>query len=393
MFSPTHFEAPASQEAFPTRPRSPVPHAAAVENARAATERATTIVSVAGAHPPHSYSQDELLDALRVHWGARHFNMSRLEALHRSVGVGGRHLALPIEDYAKLGGFGDANDAFLRVGTGVAADALSGALAEAGLVATDVDAIFLASVTGIGVPSIDARLVNRLGMRNDVKRVPIFGLGCVAGAAGIARVHDYLLAWPDHVAVLVTVELCSLTLQRDDFSIPNLISSGLFGDGAAAVVMTGTARAEDLPATGPRVLATRSRFYPGTERVMGWDIGDTGFRIVLDAGVPDVVRRWLGEDIRGFLSGHGIDRECIRSWVCHPGGPKVLDAFEETLGLQPADLALTRRSLREVGNMSSASVLFVLEDTIRQQRPPAGSLGLVLALGPGFCSELVLVEW
>lgn len=361
--------------------------------ARDSISRSTSIVSVAGVHPPHFYSQDELIDAFRAHWGAKHFNMARLEALHRSVTVGGRHLALPIDEYTKLSGFGQSNDAFIRVGTDVAADALSTALAEADLAPTDVDAIFFVSVTGIAVPSIDARLINRLGLRSDVKRIPIFGLGCVAGAAGIARVHDYLLAWPDHVAVLVSVELCSLTLQRDDMSIPSLVSSGLFGDGAAAVVMAGTTRAARLKPAGPRVLASRSRFYPDTERVMGWDIGDSGFRIVLSAGVPDVVRSFLGDDVRGFLAEHGIERERIESWVCHPGGPKVLDAFEGTLDLRDGELALTRQSLAEVGNMSSSSVLFVLRDTIASRRPRAGSLGLMLALGPGFCSELVLVQW
>ncbi len=360
---------------------------------RAESGRRTSIVSVAGAHPPHYYPQEELLSAFHRYWGAGHFNSARLEALHRAVSVGGRHLALPIDAYPALRGFGDANDAYVRVGTDVAAEALRAALKQAGLDACDVDAIFFASVTGIAVPSIDARLVNRLGLRPDVKRVPMFGLGCVAGAAGIARVHDYLLAWPDHVAVLVSLELCSLTLQRDDFSIPNLISSGLFGDGAAAVVMAGAARARDLNPSGPRVLATRSRFYPDTERVMGWDVGDSGFRVVLSAAVPDIVQRWLGADVRAFLADLGVDLEQIRSWVCHPGGPKVLDAVEVALDLGPDALALARQSLAEVGNMSSASVLFVLRDTAKQRRPAPGSLGLILALGPGFCSELVLVEW
>lgn len=358
--------------------------------------RTTTILSVAGAHPPHRYSQQQLADALREHWAARHYNPARLEALHRAVCVGGRHLALPIEDYAKLRGFGDANDAWIGVATDVGAAAVADALAEAGLAPSDVDAIFFTTVTGVAAPSIDARLANRLGLRTDVKRMPLFGLGCVAGAAGIARLHDYLLAWPDHVAALVSVELCSLTLQRDDLSIPNLIASGLFGDGAAAVVMAGSERAARLGAPGPRVLATRSRLYPDTERVMGWDVGDTGFRIVLSAEVPEVVRRWLGDDVDGFLADAGMGRGDVASWVCHPGGPKVLDAFEETLGLRGGtggDLALTRRSLAEVGNMSSASVLFVLRDTMREARPDAGSRGLVLALGPGFCSELVLLSW
>ena len=160
--------------------------------------------------------------------------------------------------------------------------AIREALDRAGLEPTDVDAIYFTTVTGVATPSIDARLFNRLGFRSDVRRVPMFGLGCVAGAAGIARLNDYLRAWPDQVAVLLSVELCSLTLQQQDFSIANLVSSGLFGDGAAAVVVAGAER--ELPALerpGPKVKATRSIFYPDSERVMGWDISESGFQVVL----------------------------------------------------------------------------------------------------------------
>ncbi|MBP1620549.1 MAG: transferase, partial [Acidobacteria bacterium] len=238
-------------------------------------------------------------------------------------------------------------------------------------------------------PSIDARLVNRLGLRSDVKRVPIFGLGCVAGAAGIARAADYLAAYPDQAAVLLSVELCSLTLQRDDLSVPNLIASGLFGDGAAAVVLGGRRRG----LAGPRVLATRSVFYPDTERVMGWDVTDGGFRIVLSADVPEVVRDFLRRDVDAFLAEHGLTRDRITTWIAHPGGPKVLLAMAEALELGDGALEPAWRTLREVGNLSSTSVLLVLEDVMRASRPPNGSYGVILAMGPGFCSEFVLVRW
>ncbi|KAB2957438.1 MAG: type III polyketide synthase, partial [Thermoanaerobaculia bacterium] len=254
---------------------------------------------------------------------------------------------------------------------------------------TDVGAIFTASVTGIATPSLDARLVGRLGLSPQVKRVPIFGLGCVAGAAGIARAADYVRAFPGEAAVLLAVELCSLTLQREDLSIPALIASGLFGDGAAAAVVTG----EALGGDGPRVVATRSVFYPDSERVMGWDVTNSGFRIVLSAEVPLVVERHLAGDVDAFLADQGLGRGDIASWVCHPGGPKVLTAMESALGLARQDLALTWRSLEEVGNLSSASVLLVLADTLAGARPAPGSWGMLLALGPGFCSELVLLRW
>lgn len=348
------------------------------------------ISAVHTAAPTHYYGQEQLLAAFQAAWATQHHNPRRVAQLHRAVKVGGRHLALPMEDYPGLS-FGQANDAFVRVGTDIGAEAVSGALAAAGLDAADVDAIFTTTVTGVATPSIDARLVNRLGLRTDIRRVPMFGLGCVAGAAGIARVADYLRGHPDHVAVLLSVELCSLTLQRADLSIPNLIATGLFGDGAAAVVGVGANRSV---ADGmPQVVASKSRFYPNTERVMGWDIGDTGFKIVLSAGVPQMVDRHMGSDVDAFLAEHDLSRGDIARWICHPGGPKVLQAFERTLGLTQDDTNLTWRSLEEVGNLSSASVLHVLRDTLRQRPCAPGDRGLVLAMGPGFCSELVLLKW
>jgi alkylresorcinol/alkylpyrone synthase len=364
------------------------------------------ILSVGSGFPRHYYGQDELLAALRELWAKRHYNLDRLERLHHNVLVGGRHLALPIEAYERLDTFGAANDAWIEVAQEVGEAAVRDALDRAGLAPSDVGAFWFVTVTGVATPSIDARLVNRLGLPADVKRVPIFGLGCVAGAAGIARTADYVKAYPDQVAVLLSVELCSLTLQREDLSIPNLIASGLFGDGAAAVVVAGEERAAELadgtrPGTeaagarppGPRVLATRSVFYPDSERVMGWDITERGFGIVLSAEVPEVARKFLAADVDRFLADHGLSRADVGSWVCHPGGPKVLEAMEESLELPEGALEVTWRSLREVGNLSSTSVLLVLQDTLDHHRPPPGTLGLLLAMGPGFCSELVLLRW
>jgi alkylresorcinol/alkylpyrone synthase len=347
------------------------------------------IAAVGKALPPHYYDQETLLAALRERWADRYYNLDRLERLHKNVLVGGRHLALPMEEYANLTTWGKANDAWIRVAQEVGGAAVLDALAKAELSPTDVDALIFVTVTGVATPSIDARLVNRLGLPPRVKRMPIFGLGCVAGAAGIARAADYVRGFPDQVAVLLSVELCSLTLQPEDLSIPNLIASGLFGDGAAAVVVTG----ENRPADGPRIVATRSVFYPDSERVMGWDISETGFKIVLSGDVPVVAREKLRPDVDAFLADQGLTRADIASWVCHPGGPKVLDAMQESLELPEGALDITWRSLREVGNLSSTSVLLVLEETLAHHRPPPGSWGMLLAMGPGFCSELVLLRW
>lgn len=346
------------------------------------------IASVGRALPEHYYDQETLLAALKGAWSERLFNPARIDQLHRNVLVGGRHLALPIERYPELRSFTEANDAWVECALELGERAIRDALARAGLLPGDVRHLYFVTVTGLATPSIDARLVNRLGLRTDVKRTPIFGLGCVAGAAGLARAADALRGFPDEVAVLLSVELCSLTLQRADFSIPNLIASGLFGDGAAAVVLAGAER----PARGPRIVATRSVFYPGTEHVMGWEIGSEGFRVVLSGDVPNVARG-IRKDVDEFLASQGLELTDVDTWVCHPGGPKVLEAFEETLELPEGALELTWKSLREVGNVSSASVLMVLGDTLAGPEPAPGSYGLLLAMGPGFCSELVLLRW
>ena len=191
------------------------------------------------------------------------------------------------------------------------------------------------------------------------------------------------------VAVLLSVELCSLTLQRQDLSIPNLIASGLFGDGAAAAVVVGNGH----EAAGPKILDSRSVFYRDSEDVMGWSISEEGFRIVLSAEVPEVVRRHLRHDVDEFLDDHGLTRDNVAVWVSHPGGPKVLEAMQEALELPDEALQSAWRSLREVGNLSSTSVLLVLQDTMENSAPDAGSYGVMLAMGPGFCSELVLLRW
>jgi alkylresorcinol/alkylpyrone synthase len=210
-------------------------------------------------------------------------------------------------------------------------------------------------------------------------------------------VNDVLRGRPDAVAVLVAVELCSLTLQRGDTSAANLVASGLFGDGAAAVVAVGSSRADDLSDTGPGsvrpdVVATRSRLYPDSERTMGWDVGATGLKIVLDSGVPEVVRRYVGADVERFLADHGLVRDDVEWYVAHPGGPKVLEALADALEVPDAALGVTWQSLADIGNLSSASVLHVLADTLADHPPRPGSYGLMLAMGPGFCSELVLLR-
>ncbi|MFJ4901109.1 type III polyketide synthase [Streptomyces sp. NPDC088727] len=350
----------------------------------------TRIAAVHGTPAPYRHTQREVTDMVARTCLPPGADRRVLDRLHENARVRTRNMVLPLERYAELDGFGDANDVFIGAAVGMGADALRGALRTAGLRPGDVDLLMFTSVTGVAAPSVDARLVGRLGLRPDVKRLPVFGLGCVAGAAGVARLHDYLLGHPDDVAVLLSVELCSLTFQRHDASTANLVATALFGDGAAAVVALGAGRAS---ATGPQVVATRSRLYPDTEHVMGWDIRSSGFKVLLDPAVPDVVRRYLADDVGDFLAEHGLKPKDVAHWVCHPGGPKVLEAVSEVLSLPDGALDVTWRSLAEVGNLSSSSVLHVLRDTLEQRRPEPGSPGLLLAMGPGFCCELVLLRW
>ena len=347
------------------------------------------VASVASAFPGQHYKQEIILEALKRQWGNRLERPERLDRIQRHAGVDGRHLALPIESYSGLRGWGQANAAWLRVAEELGEQALGRALEGAGLEAAELNALFVVSITGIASPSLDARLINRMGLSRSLKRLPIFGLGCVAGAAGLARAADYVRAYTSETAALLAVELCSLTFQRDDASAVNQISASLFGDGAAAVVVTGSA----VPATGPRIISTRSVFYPGTEDVMGWDISERGFRIVLSRAVPDIVKRHLADDVDAFLATEGLGRDDIGSWIIHPGGPRVLEAVQAALDPPRGALDPSWRSLRRVGNTSSVSVLLVLEDVMTHQRPAPGTWGLLAALGPGFCSELVLLRW
>ena len=346
---------------------------------------------------PFSYPQEEITRAVGAMVSPDGAHQQVVERIHAATGVKTRHLALELHEYPKLDGFGAANDTFIRLGLDLAEQAIRGALDKVGLSADEVDLVISVSVTGIAAPSLESRLVPRLGLRPDVKRLPVFGLGCVAGAAGVARARDYLVGDPDGVAVLLSVELCSLTLQLTDPSMPAVVASGLFGDGAAAVVMVGADRARRMGITGPQVLASRSRMYPGTEGAMGWDIGSSGFRLVLSPEVPDIVSEYLEADVVAFLSDHDLKVADIARWVCHPGGPKILQAMENAMGLHDDELAVTWRSLARVGNLSSSSVLHVLQDTMEGRDgvapPEPGTPGLLMAMGPGFCAELVLLRW
>ena len=342
------------------------------------------------AFPPHYYSQDQLIEQFRNLWSSKFHNFDRIEQFHRNVLVGGRHLALPLEKYKDLEGFGDRNNAFIAAALEVTTRALSNLFEQSGVSAQDISLICSTTVTGLMVPSLDARLMNKFSFRSETKRLPIFGLGCLAGVAGLNRVADYLKGHPTEAAILVAVELCSLTVQLQDLGIANLVSSGLFGDGAAAVLMVGDqhplAKKSKLKFVGEL-----SCFFPNSERVMGWDFIDTGFKVVLGPEVPDIVSKHVPSAVEKIKSLAGRENSPIEFYVAHPGGPKVLESMAECLGLGPNALELSWKGLKEYGNMSSVSALYVLGETLKKLPAPK-SLGLMVAMGPAFCAEFGLWE-
>jgi alkylresorcinol/alkylpyrone synthase len=363
----------------------------------------TRIAAVRSVFPPYRYAQAELARAIAESGGLDPQRRALLERLHANSGVSARHTVLPLSEYARLGADTSVNDLYIEEATALGERALRAALASSGIAAADLDLLIVTSVTGVSVPSLDARLISRLGLRADIKRLPVFGLGCVAGAAGLARLHDYLAGWPRHTGALLAVELCSLCLPRASVTTADLVVSALFGDGAAAIVATGGLAGGDTaaPVTKPAgkrrvtpwIVATRSAVYPGSADALGWRLApDGGFRIVLTTELAEVVERHLGASVTGFLADHGLTVDDIGSWICHPGGPRVLDAAQRALKLPDAALALSRRSLAEAGNMSSVSVLHILELTADSGVRP-GSFGLMIGLGPGVSAELVLLRW
>jgi alkylresorcinol/alkylpyrone synthase len=347
------------------------------------------IISTSTAFPPHYFPQEEVVEALTTQWEKGLENAAVIERLHSRTGVAGRYFSLPLEQYPPLDTWGKANDVWIETAERLGEQAIDCVLNKAGVGRDQIGALFFVSVTGVSSPSVDARLVDRMRLSPRIKRNPIFGLGCVAGAAGLSRAADYVRAYPDQIAVLLSVELCSLTWQRDDFTVANLIATGLFGDGAAAVLVAG----EQVKLKGPKILGSACSFYPDTQDVMGWKISEKGFQVVLSPNVPLVVRENLGRDVDAFLAEYQMTRDQVDSWIMHPGGPKVLEAVAEALGLHNGELKLSWEALQRVGNLSSASVLVVLDEVMTNRRPKSGSRSVLAAMGPGFCAEMLLLEW
>ncbi len=343
--------------------------------------------------PPHRYEQDVVVEWVRRWLDEDPTALSRrLLAIYSAAGVRTRASAVPIEEVFHPGDFETQNRKFGEIASSAGIDIARRAIEAAGLVPGDVDFIVSVSCTGFMIPALDARIADALGMGPRLGRLPITESGCAGGVVGLARAADYLAAHSDRVVLLLALELSSLTFQRWDRSATNVVSSAIFGDGGAAAILVGP----DHPrAAGGlvRVGEAESVFFPGTTHLMGFELRNQGLQIILDKELAPFVSREIVPAVDGFLAPRGLSRKDIGRWILHPGGRRVIEVMSERLGLAADDLAPTEAVLSEHGNMSSVTVLFVLDEILRRHRPAAGTRGILGAFGPGFSAELALVEF
>ena len=352
------------------------------------------LVSLATAVPPHAVTQADAKEFARnLFRETLREDHDRLLGVFEHAGIRQRNVCAPLEWFATDHDFAEKNALYVENAVELGRTVAERAMAQAGLEPRDIDHLVFVSSTGIAAPSIDARLANALSLRTDFQRTPIWGLGCAGGVAGLSRARDFALARPGSRVLLVALELCSLTFQRNDRSKRNLVAASLFGDGAAAALVV----AGDDPAlrNGHRPLdlvATSSTFWSDTLDVMGWDVDGQGLHVVFARDIPTIVRERVRPGLVEFLGRHDLDLERLDHLVAHPGGMKVLAAYEKALGLAPDALAHAREVLRDHGNMSSPTCLFVLERFLANQTIAAGETAVLSALGPGFCAEYVLLR-
>lgn len=349
---------------------------------RAATPR---LVSLATATPRHDLPQAEVARRAGDLFGATHGGAERLAPIFHNAEIENRHACAPVDWYLQPHSFPDRNERFLENAVELLAEAAEKALAEAGLGAQDIDAIVTICSTGVATPALDARLMEVMDFRRDVERLPVFGLGCAGGVLGLARAAALAKADPQARILLLVVELCSLTFRQADRSKSNLVATALFGDGAAACVVSAREEYAGRPALGPWGEHT----WPASLDVMGWEVAEDGLKVLFSRDIPTLVRQDLRAVVDAFLARHGASLSDIDGFVCHPGGAKVLDALEDCLDLAPGGLVHARKVLREHGNMSAVTVLFVLREALA-----AGARGthLMTTMGPGFTAGLMAVE-
>lgn len=346
------------------------------------------IRSVGTSVPATRIDQADAEAFARLKFAAHIPDLDRLLPLFAHSGIATRYFAAPRDWFFTAHGMAEKSALYAAEATRLSADAAGRALSGAELSPHDIDYIIYVNTTGLATPSIDARLINVLGLRHDIRRTPIWGLGCAGGAAGLSHAYHYALAHPGARILVVATELCGLTFLPDDTSKANLVATALFGDGAAAAVVCG----DETAGPGLEIRGTGSRFFPDSLDVMGWTVLQEGLQVVFAQRIPEIVQETAAQDMGAFLSRFGLTIADVGAFLLHPGGARVLAAYQNALGLRPEQLDLARGVLRDFGNMSSATVLFVLERYLQEHGTGNGGHGLISSLGPGFCSESLLVD-
>jgi alkylresorcinol/alkylpyrone synthase len=337
--------------------------------------------------PENRYTQKEMMDFIKSVWPS---HSEVIERLKSTSGVNSKNLLLPLEQYKDLGTFEKRNKIYIEKSTFELKKTILSLQEKYPFDWNDLQIVTSTTVTGIAVPTLDARLMNQLPIPKNVIRLPLFGLGCLGGIAGLNRTVDLLKAYPKKLALLLATEACSLTFQFQDVSMANMVATSLFGDGSAAVLLAG----DEHPLANKAHLKIKSygnEFYPDSEKIMGWDILDTGFKVVLSGDVANIVKKYVGDNVRNFLSSQDVHIDGVKNIISHPGGPKVLMALSESLGKSKEDFKHSWESLSEQGNMSSVSVLDVLKRHLEKKTLKKG-YALGIAMGPGFNSEMNLWE-
>jgi alkylresorcinol/alkylpyrone synthase len=351
-------------------------------------ESPCAIVATATAVPPHTITRDDV-----KYYMGRVFDIPerRLEAMMSIVDnaqVHSRHMIFPIDYTVEPRSLELTNQEYMKHAIELGQRAAEECLKRAKMTAQDIDMIITVSCTGFMIPSLDAHLINSMGFRSDVRRMPFTELGCAAGAMALGRATDYLQSRANGNVLIIAVELPSLTFQRKDISQANLISSILFGDGAAAVIVSCKPHAP-----GPRILVSETYTFPDSLGAMGFDLKDSGFHILLSKDVPEMIGEKIEGLVDGFLSRHGVTRDQIRGWILHPGGSRLLGNVEKALGLTKCDTQPSWDVLGNVGNLSSATILFILQEWLEKRPLKKGDIAMAAAFGPGFSAEFLLLQW
>lgn len=346
-------------------------------------KQTAALVSVATAVPPHLFHQGQILQAARGLLADRYPEFETLSSLFANTGIRHRYGVKPIEWYLERRGWPERTQAFLEGAESLFVDVARKAIAQADLTGGDIDVVVTVCSTGIATPTLEARVAGKLGLRSDVSRVPVFGLGCAGGVSGLSIASRLAEARPGANVLLVALELCTLAVRHDELTKANIVAASLFGDGAAAIVL----RAGDGGTT--RIEASGEKLWPDTLDVMGWTVDPEGFGVVFQRTIPDFVRRHLGPAVAEILARMELSVDDIDRFLCHPGGTKVIVALERALALDQGTLDHERDIIADCGNMSAPTVLFVLERARAKGLPPRS---LLTALGPGFTVSCVALR-